>query len=340
MHNSIQTIDRNLAHLPVIYLTKSLKELSNNGKKIAGTNNSSLLIFGEKGTGKELLARAIHYSLSNDATFVSINCANLTIDNFVNKINDWIEHLSDAENISHNETNHRKLTFYISNIEKMETDIQNVFFDFLKKKVIESQNSSIINPVNLRLFFSVNENGQKQKICDIFDESLNKSFNPFLLSILPLRNRSDDIKPLALHFLEKFGKEYGKRISKIHSEAFNILQSHQWPGNVSELRDVMENAVLLSQGPLITADNIRLNISKKSIILESFLSNEDFFKLDELEKIYIQTVLKRLKNNKSKAAKVLGISRNTLQRRVDAFSTEKPSKSKKNNKKSTQPSLF
>ena len=119
---------------------------------------------------------------------------------------------------------------------------------------------------------------------------------------------------------------------------WHCLEKYDWPENVSELRDVMENAVLLADGPLITKDDIRFNISKKAIALESFLSREDFFTLEEIEHIYINTVLRRLKNNKSKTAKVLGVSRNTLQRRIDTH--EKQPARKKRRKNGNQPRLL
>jgi transcriptional regulator with PAS, ATPase and Fis domain len=159
-----------------------------------------------------------------------------------------------------------------------------------------------------------------------------------MLTILPLRSRPDDIKPLATFFMDKFSKEYGKDIGGIHSRALAMLEGHDWPENVSELRDVIENAVLLADGPLITKDDIRFNISKKAIALESFLSREDFFTLEEIEHIYINTVLRRMKNNKSKTAKILGVSRNTLQRRIGIFE-EKPAR-KKRRKSDRQPRLL
>ena len=121
-----------------------------------------------------------------------------------------------------------------------------------------------------------------------------------LLSILPLRDRPADIQHLATFFTDRFSKEYGKDIGGLHKSALDRLESWQWPGNVSELRDVIENAVLLSRHMLIMDDDIRFNVSKKFIALESFLCHEDFFTLEEIEKIYIQTVLRRMKNNKSK----------------------------------------
>ena len=189
----------------------------------------------------------------------------------------------------------------------------------------------------VRLIFSSKEplpdTGTKTK-----DSSPVAQFNPYLLTILPLRNRRDDIKPLATFFMDKFSKEYGKDIGGIHSRGMALLENHDWPENVSELRDIMENAVLLADGPLITKDDIRFNISKKAIALESFLSREDFFTLEEIEHIYINTVLRRLKNNKSKTAKVLGVSRNTLQRKIGML--EQQPVRKKRRKNNHQPRLL
>jgi len=149
----------------------------------------------------------------------------------------------------------------------------------------------------------------------------------------------EDVQPLATFFTDKFSKEYGKEIGGIHSSALKVLEAYQWQGNVSELRDVIENAVLLSNGLLLVEEDVRFNISKKSIALESFLSREDFFALDEIESIYIQTVLRRVNNNKAKASRILGISRNTLQRKLVSF-TEANKKTKAPKKMKNQPLLF
>jgi len=134
-------------------------------------------------------------------------------------------------------------------------------------------------------------------------------------------------------------KEYGKDVGGLHSSALKLLEAYDWKGNVSELRDVIENAVLLSNGSLLVKENVRFNISKKSIALESFLSGEDFFALDEIESIYIQTVLRRVKNNKAKASRILGISRNTLQRKLNTYA-DIVKKKKSSKKIKNQPLLF
>ena len=169
--------------------------------------------------------------------------------------------------------------------------------------------------------------------------SSSKPSIPKLLSILPLRDRIADIGLLATYFTDRFSKEYGKDIGGIHSSALDLLEGWEWPGNVSELRDVIENAVLLSRHLLIMDDDIRFNVSKKFIALESFLCREDFFTLEEIEKIYIQTVLRRMKNNKSKTSKILAISRNTLQSKLEDYKAQ-PVKPKTSKKSPTQQTLF
>ena len=143
--------------------------------------------------------------------------------------------------------------------------------------------------------------------------------------------------PLRLFSWINSARNTEKISAEFTAGALALLENHDWPENVSELRDVMENAVLLADGPLITKDDIRFNISKKAIALESFLSREDFFTLEEIEHIYINTVLRRLKNNKSKTAKVLGVSRNTLQRRIGVLEEAARSQKTPQKRQSTAP---
>jgi DNA-binding NtrC family response regulator len=337
--NHAQVIEKNIEYLPVIYLTKSMKNLYQKGKELAGRGYLSVLIMGERGTGKELLAKSIHYNLSPNAPFVTVNCINLPFDHFEEKIERSFLTFSDIKVTSSEGDIHRKATLFLRDIGKLECGVQRNLFSLLKERLFEHSKGVSKSLKNIRLIFSYDQDELNSEGQKIFDKNTYETFNPFMLSILPLRDRKEDIQPLALFFADKFSKEYGKDIGGIHSGALNVLESYQWPGNVSELRDVMENAVLLSQGPLITKEDIRFNISKKSIVLESFLSREDFFMLEELERIYIQTVLRRVKNNKSKAAKILGISRNTLQRKVDSFITSFP-KTKSRKKTANQPTLF
>lgn len=337
--NHPQIVKKNIEYLPVVYLTKSMKNLYQKSKKLIGSDYLSVLVLGERGTGKELLAKSIHYNLSPNTPFITINCVNLPFKHFEEKVDKCFSILADMNTSLSKENIQKEGTIFLRDIGRLEYNVQKNLFDLLRERLFEPGQGVKKNYKNISLMFSYDQNGLNPEAQKIFDHNLYKAFNPFKLSILPLRDRKEDIKPLALFFVDNFSKEYVKDIGGIHSSALNILESYSWPGNVSELRDVMENAVLLAQSPLITKEDVRFNISKKSIALESFLSREDFFKLEELEIIYIQTVLRRVKNNKSRAAKILGISRNTLQRRIDFFTTRKP-QNKSRKKTANQPPLF
>ncbi len=329
-----QLLEKNIEYLPVVYLTSSLKELYQQCEGLSKKKIHSIMITGESGTGKELLAKSIHYSRSPNAPFVTMNCINLPFDHVEEKINTYFSALAPPNNNGNQPPHVPDSTLFLRDLGKLEEKTKQDLLELLSTK-IQAMGKNGGFPV--RLIFSSKEPLPKPSTRNKNSASV-ALFNPYQLTILPLRNRRDDINPLANFFMDKYSKEYGKDIGGIHSRAMALLEKYDWPENVSELRDVMENAVLLADGPLITKDDIRFNISKKAIALESFLSREDFFTLEEIEHIYINTVLRRLNNNKSKTAKVLGVSRNTLQRRIDT--NEKPPARKKRRKNKNQPRLL
>jgi len=329
-----QLLEKNIEYLPVVYLTSSLKQLYEQCEGLSKKKFHSILITGESGTGKELLAKSIHYSRSPNAPFITMNCINLPFDHFEEKINTCMSALDASGSNGDRSLHAPESTLFLRDLSKLEVNVKQNLLELLSTK-IKAMGKNGGAPV--RLIFSSKEPLLKASTSNKNSASV-ELFNPYQLTILPLRSRRDDIKPLATFFIDKFSKEYGKDVGGIHSRAMVLLEKHDWPENVSELRDVMENAVMLADGPLITKDDIRFNISKKAIALESFLSREDFFTLDEIEHIYINTVLRRLNNNKSKTAKVLGVSRNTLQRRIDT--DEKPPARKKRRKNQNQPRLL
>ena len=334
-----QLIEKSIEYLPVIYLTNSMRKLFSQGKRLAEKESSSILINGETGTGKELLAKSIHYCSSPSSPFVTINCVNLPFDHFEEKVDKCISVFSDNINQAQGINGSHKSTLFLRNIGKLEGNIQISLFNLLKERLSHLTKNLNRKRENVQLIISCNQNGMSSNECREMKKITSAAFHPSKIDILPLRDRTDDILPLASFFTDKFSKEYGKDIGGVHSSALKLLEAYEWQGNVSELRDVIENAVLLSEGPLLLKEAVRFNISKKSIALESFLSGEDFFALDEIESIYIQTVLRRVKNNKAKAARILGISRNTLQRKLNTF-TDTAKKTKTSKKMKSQPLLF
>jgi len=330
----LETID----YFPTLCLSEYLKKIYQQARKISARGNSPILITGERGTGKEFLAKNIHYiSSSLQHPFFIMNCSHLALDHFEKKLEQYLSALPHAPDIPSSPGGSplkKGGTIFLRDVGKLDRHIQSKIFDVLKETCGKKARPSGSASPSIHLIFSYCQNGEKAEEEGPCKESLQNTFNPDTLNLIPLRERLEDMQPLASFFIDRFSKEYGKDIGGIHSEALGLLKSYAWPCNVSELKNVMENAVLLAQGPLITKDDIRFNISKRSITLESFFSREDFFALEEIERIYIQTVLRRVKNNKSKAAKILGITRNTLQNRIDTFA--KPSSKGKSKKKSQQ----
>lgn len=328
-----KAVERTITYLPGMHLTGSMKELYNKGKSLCTSDNASLLITGETGTGKELLARSIHYTLSPSSQFIPISCINMPQDHVEKKIDNSLKEIGRDAAAQQDQPAPFAATLYFRDIGKLDTPAQQYLVDLLQEKISTQAGADSCRPGSIKCVFSCSPpDGQAGG----GNAPVVRAFNPRLLSILPLRDRTADIRPLANFFIDRFSKEYGKDIGGIDNEAVERLETWPWPGNVSELRDVIENAVLLARLALLTADDIRFNVSKKFIALESFLCREDFFTLEELEKIYIQTVLRRMKNNKSKTARILDISRNTLQSKLENYNAL-PAKTKARKKSAQQP---
>lgn len=331
-----KAVERTITYLPGMHLTGSMKELYNKGKHLCKSDNTSLLITGETGTGKELLARSIHYTLAPNSQFIPISCINMPHDHVVKKIEGCLQDIGSDAAAQQERHSQIAATLYFRDIGKLDSSAQQDLVELLQEKISSQAKTGSCRPGSVKCVFSCSRpdgqtGGESQA-----NEPVVRAFNPRLLSILPLRDRKADIRPLANFFIDRFSKEYGKDIGGIDNEAAERLETWQWPGNVSELRDIIENAVLLARFALLTADDIRFNVSKKFIALESFLCREDFFTLEELEKIYIQTVLRRMKNNKSKTARILNISRNTLQSKLENYNAL-PAKTKTRKKIAQQP---
>ena len=323
---------KDTTHLPVIFLTRTIKDLFMRGCELAGSGTPTMLITGESGTGKELLAKSIHYNLAPSAPFVSINCGDLPFDQLRERV---ALGTAAGEGVAPADGSWRP-TIYLRDFMAMDASLRQETLDYLHTIDLHGAHADTPAPA-LRMIFSSSAAEQTHTPEALGVPELQR-LQPQLLSILPLRQRPEDIYPLAMFFVDRFSKEHGKRLVGIDRAAVSQLETYHWPGNVSELRDVVENAVLLCQDPMVTAEDIRFNVSKKSIALESFLSREDFFTMGEIERVYIQTVLKRVKNNKSRAAKILGMSRNTLQRKIGSYAPEKPARPSR--RKNAQPSLF
>ena len=295
--------------------------------------DSTVFISGESGTGKELVARAIHFnSLRKSAPLITINCAALP------------ENLLESELFGYERgaftgaERSKKGRFELANggtlfldeISEMNPIIQAKVLRVVEEKELERLGGTETIKVDVRIICASNKNLEEYVKNGQFREDLYYRINVFPINFPPLRERPEDILSLARHFLEHYSVKMGKFSVKMSKNVEKILVSCKWEGNVRELKNCIERAVILCKGDLITEEHL------PSVLVKESLSNYDNGKykivkmmdislppegisLDELEKHLVLQALKKSKNNKTKAAKLLGLSRGTFRYRLEKY---------------------
>jgi transcriptional regulator with PAS, ATPase and Fis domain len=174
--------------------------------------------------------------------------------------------------------------------------------------------------VDVRFVAATNKDLQREVVEGRFREDLYYRLNVITINLPPLRDRPEDISPLAHHFLRRFAARLGKEIRTIAPEAMAVLQGYGWPGNVRELENVMERAVILTSGSTVPAGVIPLGTGEKLQPPRQDRGGEpQMIPLEEMERQHIEAVLKGNNYNKRRTAEVLGIARRTLDRRIADF---------------------
>jgi DNA-binding NtrC family response regulator len=145
-----------------------------------------------------------------------------------------------------------------------------------------------------------------------------------VIELSPLRDRKDDIPILIEYFIKKLGREMGKEIEGVTSQTLSLLCAYPWPGNVRELKNVLERATILVKGKLVTPEDLPLDLrnnrmGKHVFLGETWLDRDGFFSLADVERTYILKVLQQKGGNKSKTARILGISRSTLREKLNRY---------------------
>jgi DNA-binding NtrC family response regulator len=291
-----------------------------------------VLILGESGVGKELVAHAIHReSPRTSAPFLAINCVAIP------------EHLMESELFGHvagaftGATQARKGLFEEANggtllldeITEMPLQLQGKLLRILEDGNVRPLGSSRIQHVDVRILAATNRDLKSAIDEGHFREDLYYRLETFTLRIPPLRERDEDIELLAGYFLGQFGMQMGKSISGLSPEALQRLKIYTYPGNIRELQSMIERAVTFCQGETVLLEHLQPSLrqpvmmedgstSQKQIteMPQRLLSPQVLIPLAEVEQRYIRYVLKKVKGNKRQAAALLGIGRRTLYRRL------------------------
>ena len=283
--------------------------------KVADTK-STVLLCGERGTGKELIARSIHYnSQRNNRPFIPVDCASL------------VETLIESELFGHvrgaftgASSTKRGLfeeadggTLFLDEVGNLSLLMQSKLLRFLQEHEIKRVGGTESIKVDVRVIAATNQPLEPLVKNGKFREDLFDRLNVVTITLPPLRERKEDIPLLANHFLRKFSEENHKSISHISPEALEIITQYSWPGNVRELEHVVERSVILSIHPIILPEDLPKKMFEETKSLEAQISEEPL-SLKELEKRYVMKVLEKTGGNKKKASEILGIDRATLYR--------------------------
>ncbi|MGB9628714.1 MAG: sigma-54-dependent transcriptional regulator [Thermodesulfobacteriota bacterium] len=279
-------------------------------------SKSTILLYGERGTGKELIARSIHYnSHRNNRPFIPVDCASL------------VETLMESELFGHvrgaftgAHFTKRGLfeeadggTLFLDEVGNLTLSIQAKLLRFLQEHEIKRVGGTESIKVDVRVIAATNQPLEPLIKNGKFREDLFDRLNVVSLTLPPLRERREDIPLLAIHFLQRFSQENQKNISHFSPEALEILTQYSWPGNVRELENTIERAVILSTHPIILPEDLPKKICDEVKGTE-IKPLEELLPLKEMERRYVLQVLQATGGNKKKASEILGIDRTTLYR--------------------------
>ncbi len=289
-------------------------------QKVAGTI-ATVLLLGETGTGKEVFAQAIHNaSKRNNKSFVALNCGAFTKDIleselFGHKAGSFTGAIKDKKGLLE-EANEG--TLFLDEIGEMPYDLQSKLLRVLETGEFIKVGDTKSTKVNVRIIAATNRQLQEQVNKHEFREDLFYRLNVFTINLPPLRERKEDILMLATYYTQIFAEKTNSKITGISKDALEHLEIYPWRGNIRELRNVIERAVILSDGDTLHLNSLPTELQKSitSVGIEKEIST---FALANAEKQHILKVLNYTNGNKTKTAELLNIALTTLYRKLDEY---------------------
>ncbi|WP_300465458.1 sigma-54 dependent transcriptional regulator [Desulfobacula sp.] len=280
-------------------------------------SKTTILIQGETGTGKELVARAIHFNSDKASKpYLPVNCAALNENILASELFGHVKGaftgaiankagLFEAANGG---------TIFLDEIGDIGPGLQQTFLRALENGEIQPVGSFERKTVSVRIIAATNKNLETKVEQGSFRQDLYYRLNVVMIDLPPLRERRGDIGILAHHFLKQYSTQNNKNIKRISKEAFQLLEHYDWPGNVRELENIIERATLFETSPEITPGSLPPVLTKPPAVSDHDLVSKDVKSLEQLSKKHIIKVLEMTAQNKTQASKLLGIDRSTLWR--------------------------
>jgi len=307
----------------MVFRSRKFREVYDFTLQVAASE-SNILILGESGTGKELIASTIHHSSPRrGATFYSINCAALTETLLESQLFGHVRGaftgafatqkgiLAEADGS----------TLFLDEVGDMSLTVQAKLLRVIQEGEFIPVGSTRPKSVDIRFVAATNKDLENEIRQGRFREDFYYRLNVITINLPPLRERPDDIEPMARHFLLRFATKMKKEVTDLSPEAVRLLVAYHWPGNARELENVMERAVILARGGTITPDVLPMR-SAAPLQLQSAAGSN--ISLESLEREHIKQVLAANNYHKSRTAEILGISRKTLDRKIVEYGLAVP----------------
>jgi DNA-binding NtrC family response regulator len=318
----------------IIGVSQHIREVRDLIKKLAGSEASTILIQGESGTGKDLVAHAIHYESSRrDRPFFAINCAAIP------------ETLMESELFGHEKgafTDARLLkrgmfemadggTLFLDEVSEMTLGMQAKLLRVLEGQAFRRVGGVKNITVDVRVIVASNRNLEEAVRASRFRQDLYFRLAIIPLTLLPLREHKDDIQPLLEHFIQHYNQKFRKSIQGLTKEAEELLQNYDWPGNIRELRNAIERVMILAEGNRVAVKYLPIRISEGGVLpvpMSEFAADgiialpSGGISLYDVERELIRQALEQARGNKTMASKLLRITRDTLRYKVKKYRLE------------------
>ncbi|RJP59166.1 MAG: sigma-54-dependent Fis family transcriptional regulator [Candidatus Auribacter fodinae] len=316
-----QQLDAKYGLKNIIGTSEPMQRIFDIIKQVA-PSRATVLIQGESGTGKELIAQAIHQlSPRKNYAFVPVHCAALSDSlleselfghekgAFTGAIEQRVGRFEQAD----------KGTLFLDEISEVSSAVQVKLLRVLQEQIFERVGSTKPISVDLRVVAATNKILEEEVHSNKFREDLFYRLNVVTINMPPLRERKDDIPLLIKHYLDIFCRENNREPIHFDLPAINVLQEYSWPGNIRQLRNLIENIVVLSRNNVIKVTDLPERIIRNNETALSAGDTTSAMNIRENEKNLIIRALKDTNGNRTEAAKLLGMSRRTLYRKMEGF---------------------
>jgi len=311
----------------IIGASPEMRKILEMTEKVANTDAATVLIQGESGTGKEMIAQAVHdLSKRGNMPFITLNCPGVP------------EHLLENELCGHEKGAYTDAyglkkgllevadggALFLDEIGDMGQGMQAKILRLIEQKTFRRVGGVKDIHVDVRIITATNKDLRKLIAEGRFREDLFYRINIIALRIPALRERREDILPLVKHFVDKYNEDFHKTIRKMSKEVEHFFMAYDWPGNVRELKNVIERAMILGEGDTLLLEHLPMEIvgENQERIMTGLRLPPEGISMDKLEEALVREALKMTGGNQTKAARLLGISRDSLRYRMQKFGIE------------------